>query len=85
MTPAEINLLQAIEKKAKELFSQVDPHAEIHVEVVYDVVICAVWPEDAGAKRTEREKYYDQEFNLMQAFSGAPIDFRYVEARDDGP
>lgn len=79
------DIREEIEEKAKELFSQVDPHTEITVEVVYNIVICAVWPEDAGAKRTEREKYYDQEFNLMQAFSGAPIDFRYVEARDDGP
>ncbi len=76
------DMRKAIEEKAKELFSQVDSHAEVTVEVVYNIVICAVWEKRI---REERVKFYNQEFNLMQAFSGASIDFRYVEARDDNP
>ena len=73
------NIREAIERKAKELFFQVDSNAEVSVEMVYDVVIRVVWPEGAGAKRLKREKFYEQQFNLLKAFSGALIDFRFVE------
>ncbi len=76
------NIREAIEDKAKELFFQVDSDAEVSVEMVYDVVIHVVWPEGAHEKRLEREKFYEQQFELLKAFNGALIDFRFVEVGD---